>query len=161
AIRAYRQLSAEGKTPEEQKKNRQQALEMFQQALNEPYDGTLRAAIYYAMGSIYNQENNWEKAAEMFGLAVNEGPSPEIYMALGDAQRKLKKTQAALESYKEASAMANDTSSQQHYFTHLMLRSVFNEMKETKLAAAEQAWIDEFMKQQGGLGFPGGTFTVR
>lgn len=163
ALNAFRQMMAEAKDDAERKKNREQALSMFQKALDEAYLNDLRASIFYTIGSLHQQDGNLAKAAEAFGQAVNERPAPEIYMALGDAQKQLKKTKAAVESYTNASEMASDTSSQQDFFTHMMLRGVFEEMKETQLAAKEKAWIDEYQKNQpadGGMGFPGGTFTV-
>ncbi|HOM80447.1 MAG: hypothetical protein GX785_14935 [Armatimonadetes bacterium] len=160
---AYRQMTAEAKDDAERKKNREKAIAMFEKALEKVYAPDTRAAIYYTIGTLYSQDNQTAKAAEAFGQASQARPSPEISMALGDAQKKLNKKEAAIESYKLASDMASDTSSQQHYFTHLMLQSTFTEMGQKELAAKEKAWIDEFMKQQqssGGFGFPGGTFTV-
>jgi len=161
---AFRQMTAEAKNDAERKRNREKAIEMFRKAVEKVYVPDTRAAIFFTIGNMYSQDNNTAKAAEAFGQASRERPSPEIYMALGDAQRKLKQNKAAIESYKLASDMASDKSSQQHYFTHVMLQNSFKELGQPQLAAEEQSWVDDYMKQQqssGGFGgFPGGTFTV-
>ncbi|MBI3947428.1 MAG: peptidylprolyl isomerase [Armatimonadetes bacterium] len=162
AIRAYRLSTAEAKDEAARKKNRQQAIAMFQEAVGGTYDPDLRAAVHHQIGALYAQDGNPTKAAEHYGRATDARPAPALYMALGDAQRQLKKNAAAVRSYVNASEMASDKSSQQDYFTHMMLQSTFTQLKETKLAAAEKAWIDDYLKNQpaGGMGFPGGMFTV-
>lgn len=159
---AYRQYIAPAKDDAERKKNRAAAMKLFQEALPKVYLPDTLAAVQYTLGQMHREDKNLAKAAEAFGQAAQARPSPEIYMALADTQKELKKTEAALESYKLASDMASDTTSQQHYFVHMMLQGIFSEMKQPALAAKEKAWIDEFMKQQqsGMGGFPGGTFTI-
>lgn len=162
-LRAYRQYIAGGKDEAERKKNREAALKLFQEALPRIYLPEMLAAVHYTIGTIYREEKNYAKAAESFGQAAQAMPSPEIYLALGDAQKQLKQTKAALDSYQLASDMASDTTSQQHYFTHVMLQGIFREMKRSDLVAKEKAWVDNFMKQQqraGMGGLPGGTFTI-
>ena len=89
-------------------------------------------------------------------------------MALADAQHKLKMDAAAVESYKQASEMAQDTSQsmgRQNEGLHLRLMTAFKDLKQPQLAAQESAWLAKYRQEQaasgGGMGgFPGGSFTV-
>ncbi|HEX2998639.1 MAG TPA: peptidylprolyl isomerase [Armatimonadota bacterium] len=149
----------------QQTQKRNLAVSRLEKAVDKTYDPDTRAAAYFTVGSLYIQQNNNAKAAESFGQAAKERPAPEIYLALGDAQKKLNERNAALASYKLASDMASDTTSQQNYFTHMMLQRNFTELNDAGKAAAEKTWIENYQKSQassGGMGgFPGGNFTVR
>ena len=185
ALAAYRQVSedegkaqkaladaksdADRKKAEDlQKQNRAKALAAYEKAVEKSEDPYLRAALLYAMGEMHTKDGNTTKAAEMFAAATDAMPSADIYMALGDAQHKLKKDAAAVESYKQASEMAQDTSQsmgRQNEGLHLRLMTAFKDLKQPQLAAQESAWLAKYRQEQaasgGGMGgFPGGSFTV-
>lgn len=181
-LRAYRQMNedeqaaskmsaaakddaARKKADAFRKQNRPKSIARLQKALESEDDPYTRAAVFYQVGDMYNQDGNTAKAAEAFGKAAEAMPSAAIYMSLGDAQKKLMQGKPAVDSYKQAADMAQEKSFE-NYGTHLRLQTAFQDLKQPQLAAAEKQWLDEYKKEQpqgGGMGgFPGGgNFTVR
>jgi len=98
----------------------------------------VHAAIYYTLGGLYGQKGDWKKSVAMYehSLDVASESLQEIYVALGDAYRKLDNKEKALEYYKAAEDEAPDDSK-----VRQRLLTAYQAMGNVEAAARQKDWI--------------------
>lgn len=137
-LRGYK-LAAEGKE--------QEAIAALEEAVaNDPQNADAR----YRLATMYREREEKQRAAELLQelVATQEGAQmPEARLDLGDLLYELGKRTEAIEQYRAASewAVGYDFT---NYMIHSKLRDKFEKLGRKDLVKAEQAWMDEFDKNQ-------------
>ena len=146
------------KTPEEQKKTRAAAIEQYKSAL--PGDSPIEtAAINYQMAQLYGAQGNKPEQLKSLAAAAKEQPDDSaLRIEYARALREAGQPKLALEELKAASKRIDDFPSPPSVFgfspddaSRGQIAAEYTQLKEPKLAAAEQAKIKP-QQQPGGMG---------
>lgn len=151
-LAAYKKLE-EGNKPE--------AITLLNKAVQ---DDATNIGAKYQLAMLLKDTNEKDQAIKLFKeLTENDrsAGSPEVRMQLADLYMAKNMKKEAIDEYKAASDWAGAYDFQ-NMFIHQQLKSKFEELAQTELAAAEQKWLDDFQKQQqsGGLGGLGGGLPI-
>jgi len=137
-LRGYK-LASEGKE--------QEAMAALEEAVaNDPQNVDAR----YRLATMYRDKNEKQRAAELLQEVVTTeqgAQMPEARVDLGDLLDEMGKRTEAIEQYRAASewAVGYDFA---NYMIHSKLREKFGKLGRKDLVKVEQAWMDEFDKNQ-------------
>lgn len=140
-LRAYKLLE------EDPVKNAAQAAELLAQAAQaDPNNASAR----FELASLLQQAGQTEEAIKVLTELVSSeagARSGQAHMRLGMMLKEAGRNDEALEQFKSASEWAQGFD-WQNMFIHMQLQGIYEELKQSELAAQEKAWMDEYQAAQ-------------
>lgn len=145
-LRADRELSLavgqDASNPVKRNADLAAALTDYQAALPKA-NFSSQGEIHAQLARIYQLENQPDKEIAELSDAVQSSGTPELNVMLGDLYRRKGDTKDALKQFAQADEAAYD-----NVQVHAVLQQIYGQMKQTKLAANEAAWVANYNKQQ-------------
>ncbi|MFQ6133906.1 MAG: peptidylprolyl isomerase [Armatimonadota bacterium] len=103
--------------------------------------------VNYQLGQVAEKLGKPEAALAHYADAEQAAAgSPDLHLAMGKLYRQRKQKAQALAQFQQVHEAA-ETLAPENRFVHQELKSIYEEMGEKELAAAQQAWLDELDKE--------------